>query len=398
MDNTDATYQGIDLEYYLPVFKRLPLTVTHAKGARVWDDRGNEYIDAMAGVAVNSVGHCHPHVVKAIKEQAERLIHISNFFISPSQVELAKKLAQKSGLHKVFFANSGAEANEGAIKLARKYAHSKGRGGEIISFTGSFHGRTMATIATGKQSMQKGFEPIPEGFTQIPFNDIAAAREAISDNTAAFIIEPVQGEGGIHQIDEAFLKELKSLCDANDILLIFDEIQCGIARTGYFFAKDNFGIEPDLLTSAKALGGGVPISALLSNEKVANAIDYGDHGTTFGGNPLATRAALAAIEVIESENLETEAAEKGQWLKSKLEELDKSHYDIKEIRGAGLMIGIEFNFETKPLVKYMLHHGILANATAGNVLRLIPPLTISYGELNTVIGVMKQAITELKKQ
>lgn len=395
MKNTD--FQNIDSKYYLPVFKRFPLTLVRGKGTKVWDDKGNQYLDVMAGIAVNSVGHCHPHVVEAIKKQAEELIHISNFFISKPQMLLAKKLAKKSGLERVFFGNSGAEANEGAIKLARKYAKTQGRGGEIISFQGCFHGRTMATIATGKKAMQQGFEPIPQGFRQIPFNNIEAARNAITPQTAAFIVEPVQGEGGINLANEKFIKQLRELCSEHKIALIFDEIQCGMGRTGHFFAKDYFGVEPDILTSAKALGGGVPISAVLVSEKIAQAIDFGDHGTTFGGNPLATAAALAAIEVIENENLEKQAREKGEWLKQKLRKNNPEAYKIKDIRGLGLMIGVEFEFQTKPLVLKMLEKGVIANAAAGNVLRLVPPLTISYAELQKFLDVMYEALDEIEK-
>ena len=373
----NTNFQELDHKYYLPTFNRFPITIIKGKGSRVWDDNGREYIDAMAGIAVNSAGHCHPHVVKAIQSQAEDLIHISNFYLSKPQALLSEKLAELSGLKRVFFANSGAEANEGAVKLARKYAHTNNRGGKVISFSGCFHGRTLATIAMGKKKMQEGFEPIPEGFSIIPFNDIEAVKEAVSDDVAAFIIEPVQGEGGIHITDKQFMKQLREICDKENILLIFDEIQCGMGRTGEFFAKEHYGVQPDILTSAKALGSGVPISAILTNEKVSEVIGFGDHGTTFGGNPLATAAALAAIEVIEDENLTKQAAEKGEWMRNQILNNNPEKYGIKEVRGLGLMIGIEFEFETKPIVFKMLEKGVLANATAENVLRFVPPLVIT---------------------
>ena len=384
----NVDYQKIDEQHYLPTYKRFPLTITHGKGSRVWDSNGKEYIDALAGIAVNSLGHSHPKVVDAIKNQAEKLIHISNFYLTEPQALLSQKLAELSGLPRVFFGHSGAEANEGAIKIARKYAHKHGRGGEIISFEGCFHGRTLATIATGKRSMQEGFEPIPGGFKSAPFNDIETLKMMISEETAAIIIEPIQGEGGINVVDKEFMNELRKLCDENNIVLIFDEIQCGIGRTGYFFAKDYFGVQPDILTSAKALGSGVPISAILTTEKISEVIKPGDHGTTFGGNALATAASMAAIEAIESENLANDAAEKGCWIMQQVKERGAESIGIKEIRGLGLMIGFEFDREAKPIVEEMMANGVLANATAGNVLRIVPPLNISYEDLEIVIDVM----------
>jgi acetylornithine/N-succinyldiaminopimelate aminotransferase len=390
----NKTYNELDKKYYLQTFKRYPLTFDHGKGSRIWDVEGNEYIDMLGGIAVNSVGHCHPKVVKAIQDQAAKLIHISNFYLSEPQVMLSKKLVELSGLDRVFFANSGAESVEGAIKIARKYAHSIGRGGNILSFENSFHGRTLATIASGKKAYQKGFEPIPQGFSQVPFNDIEAIKKAVDNNTAAIIIEPIQGEGGVNIVDKTFLKALRTFCDEQRIVLIFDEIQCGVGRTGKMFAKEHFGVEPDIMTLAKALGSGVPIGAILSNEKVSSAIEFGDHGTTFGGNPLVCAASLATLEVIESENLMQEAEEKGNWLKAKI--LAMKNTDIIEIRGKGLMIGVEFNFETKPLVLKMLENGVLANATADKVLRLVPPLNISYEDLEKAMEVLKKSLKELK--
>jgi len=359
----------------------------------VWDVEGNEYIDALGGIAVNSVGHCHHKVVKAIQEQAAKLIHISNFYLSIPQMMLAEKLVSLSGLDRVFFTNSGAESVEGAIKIARKYAHGIQKGGNIISFENSFHGRTLATIASGKKAYQKGFEPIPQGFMQVPFNNMEVVKRAANNQTAAIIIEPVQGEGGVNVASKSFLKELRTFCDEQKIALIFDEIQCGVGRTGKMFAKDHYGVNPDIMTLAKALGGGVPIGAILSNEKVSAAMDFGDHGTTFGGNPLACAASLATLEVIETENLMQQAEEKGNWLKEKITALKNP--GIVEIRGKGLMIGVEFNFETKPLVQKMLEKGVLANATAGNVLRLVPPLNISYQDLEKVVDVLTKSLNEI---
>ena len=392
---SNKDYLEIDKEYYLQTFKRYPITLEKGQGAHVWDVEGNEYIDMLGGIAVNSLGHNHPEVVNAIKRQAENLIHISNFYLSIPQAELSKKLVELSGLQRVFFSNSGAEAVEGAIKIARKYAHSIGRGGTIISFQGSFHGRTLATIATGKKEMQKGFEPIPHGFKQVRFNDMEEVKNVADEDTAAIIIEPIQGEGGINVADESFLKELRKFCDKHKVVLIFDEIQCGMGRTGKMFAKDHSGVQPDIITLAKALGGGMPIGAILSNEKVSSAIDFGDHGTTFGGNPLACAASLAAIKALEIEDILRQAQEKGKWLMDEIKSLDRS--DIREIRGKGLMIGVDFTCETKPLVQKMLEKGVLANATAGTVLRLVPPLNISFGDLKKVMKVLKESLKELDK-
>lgn len=392
---TNQAFIERDKKSYLQTFNRYPITLERGMGSHVWDVEGNEYIDALGGIAVNSVGHAHPAVARAIGEQAEKLIHISNFYLSKPQLLLSEKLKELSGLDRVFMTNSGVESVEGAMKIARKYAHSKGRGGNIISFQGSFHGRTLAAIATGKKQMQKGFEPIPNGFIQVPFNDMKSLKEAVDDQTAGIIIEPIQGEGGINVARDNFLKELRDLCTEKDIVLIFDEIQCGIGRTGTFFAKEQYNVQPDIMTLAKALGGGVPIGAVLSNEKVSATMEFGDHGTTFGGNPLACAAALAALDVIEKEDLVLQSKEKGRWLMLQLEDWEEP--SIKEIRGKGLMIGIEFEFETKPLVRKMLEKGVLANATAGTVLRLLPSLNISYEDLDKVLNVLKESVAEIKQ-
>lgn len=393
---SNEDYDRRDRSRYLQTFRRYPVTLSHGKGSRVWDVEGNMYIDALAGIAVNNTGHSHPHLVEAIRRQAGRLMHISNFYLSEAQVRLSEKLCELSGLDRVFLTNSGAESVEGAIKVARKYAHSRGRGGDIISFEGSFHGRTLAAIATGKKKFQAGFEPIPHGFRQIPFNDIKAVESAAArKETAAFMIEPVQGEGGIRPADPDFLRALRNICDENDIVLIFDEIQCGMGRTGHWFAKDYFGLQPDIMTLAKALGGGMPIGALLTTEKAGTAMDYGDHGTTFGGNPLACTASLATIGIIEQEDLLKAACEKGDWIRQQFASLQDP--DIVEIRGLGLMTGIEFRFGTKPLVREMLANGVLANSTAENVLRLLPPLNIPEDDLKTMMDVTRLSLSKMKE-
>ena len=392
---TNAALHEADQQYYLPTFNRFPLAFRRGEGARLWDVEGKAYIDALAGIAVCNLGHCHPKVVKAIQDQAGRLMHISNFFVSEPQVLLSQKLVEISGLSRVFFSNSGAESVEGAIKIARKYAFSNGRGGGIISMENSFHGRTLATIATGKERMQRGFGPMPSGFHKVPFNDIEAVRAAVSEDIAAIILEPVQGEGGINLAKPCYLRALRELCDRENIVLIFDEIQCGVARTGEYFAKDHYEVQPDIMTLAKGLGNGLPVGAILSNEKVSGAIEFGDHGTTFGGNPMACAAGLATIEAIQEEDILRKTIRKGFWLKEMLEEKIGSHAGLKQIRGLGLMIGVEFDFETKPLVLKMMEHRVLANATAGNVLRLVPPLIISFEELERVVDVIALSLKEI---
>lgn len=397
MQISNQILHEIDKKNYLPTFKRFPLAFIKGKGSRLWDADGKEYIDMLAGIAVNSVGHCHPKVVKAIQEQAEELMHISNFFVSPPQVALSELLVGISGMDRVFLTNSGAESVEGAIKIARRYAHKIGKGGQIISMLNSFHGRTLATIATGQAKYQQGFEPIPSGFSQVAFNDLEAIKKMLTADTAAVILEPIQGEGGIVPADPEYLKSLRTLCDENDVLLIFDEIQCGIGRTGHWFAKDFYGVQPDIMTLAKGLGGGVPIGAFLCNEKVSAAIQFGDHGTTFGGNPLMAAASLATLQVISEERLCEAATQKGEWLKSAFMKLQKKYPSILEIRGLGLMLGVQFDKPAAPLVKSLMEKGVIANATADSVLRLVPPLNIDQADLETVLRKIEEILEQQAK-
>ncbi len=394
MTNQDL-YQK-DKENYLPTFNRFPLAFIKGKGSRLWDANGKEYIDLLAGIAVNNVGHCHPKVVEAIQKQAAELMHISNFFVSPQQVALSELLVKISGLDRVFLTNSGAESVEGAMKIARRFAHKNDRGGKIISMQNSFHGRTLATIATGQEKYQKGFEPIPVGFSQVPFNDLEAVKSAIDKDTAAIILEPVQGEGGVIPAEKDYLEGLRKLCDESGVLLIFDEIQCGIGRTGKWFAKDHFGVQPDIMTLAKGLGGGMPIGAFLCNEKVAEAIEFGDHGTTFGGNPLAAASAIATIETIAENQLCKRATETGAWLKEKMQELIEKHEELESIRGLGLMLGVKLKSPGAPLVKQLLEEGIIANATAVNILRLVPALNISKEDLQIFLDKLDEILIETK--
>jgi len=394
MKISNSVLTEIDKEYYLPTFKRFPLAFIKGKGSRLWDADGKEYIDMLAGIAVNSVGHCHPKVVKAIQDQAAELIHVSNFFVSSPQVSLSKLLADISGLDRVFLSNSGAESIEGAIKIARKFAHAQGRGGKIISMKNSFHGRTLATLATGQKKYQKGFEPIPAGFSQVPFNDLQAVERAVSEKVAAVILEPVQGEGGIIPADKDYLTSLRRLCDHHGILLIFDEIQSGIGRTGHWFAKDYYGVQPDIMALAKGLGGGVPVGAFLCNEKVSAVIEYGDHGSTFGGNPLAAAASLATLQVIAEEKLCEAAQKNGTWLIDEVKKLKRSRKEIKEVRGLGLMIGIELDRPAASIVQALMGKGLIANATADTVLRLVPPLNISKDDIQKALNLIVEALEE----
>lgn len=395
MSLTNKALHEQDQKFYLQTFKRYPLAFSHGEGVRLTDVEGKVYLDMLAGIAVNNVGYRHPKLVKALQEQADRLLHISNFFVTGQQVALSKRLVELSGLDRAFFTNSGAESVEGAIKIARKYAHTKNKGKTVISMDNCFHGRTLATIATGRESMQQGFDPIPTGFERVDFNDLEVFKSRIAKgDVGAIIIEPIQGEGGINVADKEFLHDVRQICNREDIVLIFDEVQAGIGRTGEWFAKDHFGVQPDIITLAKGLGGGMPVGAILANERVASAIDFGDHGTTFGGNPLACAAALAVLDIIEEENLLQKVKDNGAWFK---EAVHKANIPgLTKFKGVGLMIGLEFDFETKPLVAKMMEYGVLANATAGNVLRLVPPLIINQKELQEGLEVIIKSVKELK--
>ncbi len=392
---TNKALHETDKAFHLNTYNRFPIAFKYGRGCYLWDVEGKRYLDALAGIAVNNLGHCHPNVVKAIQMQAARLMTASNFFITEPQVKLAEKLVIKSGMDKVFFGNSGVEAIEGAFKFARKHAHSIGRGGGIVAMENCFHGRSLAAIATGKEKQRKGFDPIPHGFYRIPFNDIEAVKGMLSDEIGAIVLEPVQGEGGIRPVDPDYLFALRELCDQEGIVLIFDEIQCGIARTGKFFAKCHYGIQPDIITLAKGLGNGIPIGAFLTNKKVSDVVEYGDHGTTFGGNALACAAALATIETIEEEKITERALKYGEILKQQLKNVLGNHPSLKEIRGLGLMIGVEFDFEVKPLVIEMLKHGVIANATDQTVLRLVPPLIITEEEIEFLVSVIVKSMQNL---
>jgi predicted acetylornithine/succinylornithine family transaminase len=348
----------------------------------------------VGGIAVNSAGHCHPLVVAAIKNQAEQLIHGSNLYWLPQQVALAKRLVRLSGLDQVFFCNSGAEANEAAIKLVRKYGHEHGKSApEIISFTNSFHGRTLGALAaTAQPKFWEGFEPLPGGFVHRPFNNIDALRAAISPQTVAILIEPVQGEGGVNEVTPEFMQSLAEVRETHGVLLVFDEIQCGLGRTGKMFACEHYGVQPDVLLLAKALGGGLPLGALLARQEVAAVFQPGTHGTTFGGNPVACAAALAVLDVMEQENLPYNAEVIGNYLKDRLKALQQQFPFIKEVRGRGLLVGIEFGRPGKRMVALCQESGLLVNCTAEKVIRFMPPLNITRSEVDQAVAIFEEAL------
>jgi acetylornithine/N-succinyldiaminopimelate aminotransferase len=385
-----------DLAHYLPVFNRLPPVITHGKGALLYDVEGHEYLDLVAGIAVNALGHAHQALIKAQHNQLNKLTHISNAYLNLPQLNLSIKLKELSGLDRVFFSNSGTESIEGAVKIARKYATSNGKGATVLSADGGFHGRTYVAIAMGKAAMQEGFGPMPSHFEKIPFNNIEAITQRIEQNPldiAAIIVEPIQGEGGIKPANKNYLTSLRQLCDKHNIVLIFDEIQTGVGRTGKWFAKDHYNVQPDIITMAKGLGGGVPIGAILCTEKVSQTLDKGDHGTTFGGNPFACATALAVIDIIEKDGLLQHVATVGTWLIDQLKNL-KSPY-IKDVRGMGFMIGIEIDRPSRPLLFAFLDRRIMVNATAGNVIRIVPPLITTQEQFTHFIAQFSEILATL---
>ncbi len=397
MNNRDIIAKGSKV--LMHTYARLPLAIVRGEGCRVWDGDGKEYLDFVAGIAVNSVGHCHPKVVAALQKQAATLIHASNLYWLPGQGEVGAKLAEITGLERVFFCNSGAEANEGALKLARKYAKLKGHRERfaVVTMERSFHGRTLATLtATGQAKVQKGFEPLPNGFRYVPYNDFDAVRVAAADDVCAVLLEPVQGEGGVIVADAAYMQTLAAFCRERDILLILDEVQTGVGRTGTFFAYEHFGIRPDILTMAKALGGGGPVGAFMAREEVAAAFAPGDHGTTFGGNPLMMAAARAVLAVMEEEKLADNAAAVGAYLTEKLETLRRRFPVLGQVRGLGLLLGVVCGAEVAPIQKACLEKGLLLGAAGPKVLRLMPPLTIGKKEADEALAILAAALKDLE--
>ena len=394
--NQEAVIADIE-KYYLPVFSRNQIVLDHGKGCKLYDMDGNEYLDFLAGIAVNALGHAHPALVNAIAEQAGKLIHCSNLYYTKVQADLVKTLAEVSGFERTFLCNSGAEANEGALKLARKYGHQKAEGKQrIISTVHSFHGRTLATLtATGQPKYQKGYEPLPTGFDYAEYGDITTLENLMGEDVCAVILEPIQGEGGVHVPSDEYLKQVRALCDKYDALLIFDEIQTGLCRSGKWFAWEYSGAKPDIITLAKALGGGFPVAAFLTTERLAHVFAPGDHGSTFGGNPLACAAANASLKVMREENLAVKAAEIGTYFKNQLEALQKKFPDkITEVRGRGLLLGMELSKPGKPIVDACLQKGMIINCTAVNVIRLVPPLIITKAEIDALMAAFAEVFPE----
>lgn len=392
--------KALDKKYYMNTFgERLNVMFDHGEGMKLYSDAGDVYYDFLGGIAVNSVGHAHPKLVKAISQQAAKVIHTSSLYYIENQARLAQKLVESTCADKAFFCNSGAEANEGAMKLARIYFYKKGMNkNEIISLDNSFHGRTLATVAvTGQEHYQAPYRPNLPGVTQVEPNNFEALKAAVTDKTAAIMLEPIQGESGVHPMDKEYLQKVRELCSEKNIILIFDEVQTGMGRTGHLFAYQLYGIEPDIFTSAKALGGGVPIGAVCAKQFVADAFEPGDHGTTFGGNPLATAAGLAVFDIYESEHLVENAKLKGEEFKNKLNMLKDKYPDkISDIRGAGLLIGIQVKDELgKTVFNKLFENKILTSLCSGNTIRIAPPLIITSGDIDLFIKTFEQIIKEI---
>jgi len=369
-------------------YKRFPIVITKGKGCSLWDTEGKKYIDFVSGIAVCNLGHAHPKISEALSKQADILLHVSNLYYTEPQVELACRLTENSFADRVFFCNSGAEANEAAIKLARKYFKDKGEKERyrIVTMEKSFHGRTMATLsATGQDKIRKGFEPILEGFDYIPFNDIDALQKSIGSSTCAVLLEPIQGEGGVRCPDPDYLKAVRRLCDETEVLLIFDEIQTGMGRTGKFFAYEHFGIEPDIMTLAKALANGLPIGAMLAREEIAEAFGQGTHASTFGGTPIITAASIQVVKVLLEENLIHHCAKMGAYFKEKLSGLKAKHESIVDVRGMGLLLGMKLKIEGDTIVNSCMEKGFLINCIQGNILRFIPPLIVEKEEIDALV-------------
>lgn len=393
MNTKDVTQLYSD--YILPTYTQVPVCLVKGKGSRVWDLEGREYLDFFPGWAVSGLGHCHPEVVNAIKEQSRKILHISNNFLNLKQAELAQTIVEASFPARVFFCNSGAEATDAAVKFARKYGHDSGRY-EIITMKQSFHGRTLAAIAaTGQEKVQKGFDPLPAGFRYADFNDLDSVKKELSQKTIAIFLEPIQGEGGVNVAKPEFMKGLRKLCDDRDLLLILDEVQTGMGRTGRMFAFQHYGIEPDLMTLAKSLGGGTPIGALVTSRKIKKEVfTPGTHASTYGGNPLVTAAGLAVFRAIRKEGLLQNAVRMGEYLGQKLEELKKKFSIIREVKGMALMRGLGLSEPGAPFADLAREKGLLINCTQEKVLRIMPAITVTKALLDRGLAILEEVFEE----
>ena len=400
MKETDEAIYAKEAAGYLPVFNRYKIVLDHGEGVYVFDNNGRKYIDFLAGIAVNVLGHAYAPLVKTIAEQAGRMIHCSNLYYTQAQADAAERLVRLSGLGKAFFANSGAEANEGAIKIAHKYAHAKDpEKSQIITAWHSFHGRTLATLtATGQPKYHEGFGPLPEGFDYVHYGNIEELEKMMSAKTCAVMLETIQGEGGVHVPTAEYLKRVRELCDEHGALLIFDEIQSGMGRTGKLFAYEHFGVKPDIVTLAKGLAGGVPIGAFVVTDEVAGAFHAGDHGTTFGGNPLACAAANVVLDTVQKEGILGHVDKVGAYFREKLEGFRKKHPTlIKEVRGMGLLLGMELTTEGRGIVDECLAQGAIINCTAGNVLRFVPPLIVKEAHIDELCAILEPILAKYAK-
>ncbi len=380
-------------------YTRFPLVFSKGQGSTLFDSSGRSYLDFVAGIAVCNLGHAHPKLSRALADQAGSLWHVSNLYYTIPQIELADWLVKHSFADRVFFGNSGAEANEAAIKLARKYFNERNQAGKfrIITMERSFHGRTMATLsATGQDKIKKGFDPVLDGFDYVPFNDAAALRSRINSDTCAVLIEPVQGEGGVRTPDAEYLKAVREICDETDVLLIFDEIQTGMGRTGKLFAYEHFGIEPDVMTLAKALANGLPIGAMLAKEEIAAAFNAGSHASTFGGTPIVTSVATRVCRMLVDEGIVENASAMGQYFKDRLLDLKARHAVVEEVRGLGLLLGIKLTIGGAPLVKACMQKGFLINCIQDNILRFVPPLIITREEIDKLIQCLDEVLSQAK--
>ncbi|MDR7608104.1 MAG: acetylornithine transaminase [Armatimonadota bacterium] len=398
--DTEAVIQWSQ-RYLFQNYRRIPVAFARGRGARLWDLEGREYLDFVAGIAVTSLGHAHPALVQALTDQLSRYVHVSNLYHIPEQAQAARRLAERSGLDRVFFCNSGAEANEAAIKLARKWAkqHRGPEAHEIVVAHNSFHGRTLATLAaTGNPRYHQGFEPLPAGFRFVPYNDLAAAAEAVGPTTCAVLMEPVQGESGVIPGDPDYLRGLQELCREKGILFMLDEVQTGVGRTGAWFAFQRYGLAPDVVTLAKGLGGGVPVGAVLAREEVAAAFGPGDHGSTFGGNALSAAAVCAVLDTLEAEKLVDHAANVGERLQAQLRALASRQPAVSEVRGVGLLVAVDLKVEAAAVEASCRQRGLLVNAVRPNTLRLCPPLVVSEEEVDRAVGILEEALEAVTAQ
>jgi len=386
-------------ENIFQTYSRYPVTLVRGKGTKVWDERGKEYLDFLSGIAVCNLGHCHPAVVRAAQEQLKKLIHVSNFFYTEPQAELARLLTANSFADRVFFCNSGAEANESALKLARKFSLRQGNQSryEVITMHYSFHGRTFATLsATAQKKFHTGFEPLLPGFHHIPFNDIGALKKAVNKNTCAVLLEPIQGEGGVNCPDADYLKKVRAVCDEHGLLLIFDEVQVGMGRTGKLFAYQHYGVEPDIMTLAKALAGGLPAGAMLAKKNVAESFSPGSHASTFGGNPVCMAAGVAVMKTLLQGTVLENCCSMGDYFMHGLESLKQRFPSIiKTVRGKGLIVGMELTIEGKEIVSTCLKQGIIINCTLDKILRFLPPLIVKKQEIDRCLKMLESIFAKL---